>query len=600
MFNLRADFSRNLSCNYCVFVTFSYKPEFVTLIKTISKRFWHSDTKEWEIHQDCYQELLSIIRQHDIPYNVNEFKMSVDKLKRRVAESKEIKETPVEIDTSILDNVVFEKTQPRDYQKQGIAFGLTHDKFLLADEQGLGKTLQCLNIAQLVKTGKHCLIITGFDALQYNWFLEVKKHTNEEAYILGQRTTRKGKFKLGTMQDRMYDLEHIEDIDSYFIITSVVTLRHTKNHEVEYWDSRSGCTKTRKIRDYIFADKINELCRNKEIGRIIFDEVHVCKNYDTVQTTAMLKLTECNYKIAATGTPIMNRNIDLYPVMKWLDKENLNYFAFRNHYCIMGGFKNKEIKGDKNIDELHKRLSCFMLRRKKDSVLDLPEKIYIDEYLTMDLIQQKFYSKVKQLARARLKQCKNNRNEIFQLLLVLRKATCTPEWIDPSVTVSVKFDRTIQLVDEITQNNQKVLIFSNWATPLNMLFNMLKAYNPAMIHGERKTNRMEEVLKFQEDDSCKVLLGTYGAMGTGLTLTAASNVIHLDEPWNRAVKDQAIDRAHRIGTKNSVNIYTLMCKDTYDEKVHEKVESKGELFDKVIDGMSTKQLYEYAKEILSD
>ena len=600
MFNLRADFSRNLPCRYCVFVTFPYNPDHVSLIKTLPQRFWHPTTKEWEVHQDCYKTLIELLQQYEIPYNVNEFKMSVDKLKRKVAEQRELDETPVKIDTSVLDNIIFEKTQPRDYQREGIAFGLSHNKFLLADEQGLGKTLQCLNIASIIKTGKHCLIITGFDTLQYNWYLEVKKHTNEEAYILGQRTTKKGKFKLGTLQDRMDDLNNIQDIKSYFIITSVVTLRTTKNHKVEYYDTRANKTRTKVNREYIFADKINDLCKQGEIGRIVFDEVHVCKNYDTVQTSALLRLTDCNYKIAATGTPIMNRNIDLYPVMKWLDKENLNYYAFRNQYCIMGGYKNKDVVGDKNIDELHKRLSKFMLRRKKGSVLDLPDKIYIDEYLTMDVIQQKFYSKVKQIARAKLKECKNNRNAIFELLLLLRKATCTPAWIDPACTISVKFDRAIQLVDEITQNNQKALIFSNWATPLDMLFNMLKNYNPAMIHGGRKVNRMEEVVKFQEDNTCKVLLGTYGAMGTGLTLTAASNVIHLDEPWNRAVKDQAVDRSHRIGTKSNVNIYTLICKDTYDEKVHEKVESKGELFDQVIDGMSTKQLYEYTKEILED
>ena len=91
------------------------------------------------------------------------------------------------------------------------------------------------------------------------------------------------------------------------------------------------------------------------------------------------------------------------------------------------------------------------------------------------------------------------------------------------------------------------------------------------------------------DDSCKIIVGTIGAMGTGLTLTAATNVIFLDEPWNMAIKSQAEDRAHRIGTKSNVNIITLMCKDTIDERIHELVQKKGALADLLVDGKMNTQ-----------
>ena len=89
------------------------------------------------------------------------------------------------------------------------------------------------------------------------------------------------------------------------------------------------------------------------------------------------------------------------------------------------------------------------------------------------------------------------------------------------------------------------------------------------------------------DPKCKCIIGTIGAMGTGLTLTAASTVIFLDSPWNRANKEQAEDRAHRIGTKSTVNIITIVCKDTIDERIEELVYKKGLMADALVDGRIT-------------
>ena len=117
---------------------------------------------------------------------------------------------------------------------------------------------------------------------------------------------------------------------------------------------------------------------------------------------------------------------------------------------------------------------------------------------------------------------------------------------------------------------------------INPTYEYLKEYNPAIITGEIK-DRVAQQDKFMKDDKCKVIVGTIGAMGTGLTLTAANTVIFLDEPWNKAIKSQAEDRAHRIGTSSSVNIITLMCKNTIDERVHEILEQKGNIAELMLD-----------------
>lgn len=593
MIYLRMHYSNKLNCKYSIFATFQYNPNYVNIMKSMTNRCWNADTKEWEIDYACYTPLIKTLNENNIPYNGREFLQSIDELKKLIEQSQAIQVQEANIDTSSLDSVEF-KTKPYKYQLEGIAYGLENNKFLLADDQGLGKSLQTLNIARLKRGGKHCLVIVGYDTLQFNWVSEIEKHTEEKGYVLGQREVLKGackgQIRKGTMEQRIEDLKNIDSIDSFFIITSVATLRHCI--KTEYID-KNGKKKYNK--QYIVAEMIEELCRKGIIGRVVFDEAQVVKNVDSDQTKALLKIRTCPYKIIATGTPIMNKHLDLYPLMYWLDQEHNNFYSFRDKYCIMGGFKGKEVKGNKNGQELNQRLSKFMLRRKKEDVLDLPDKIIIDEYLDMDLKQAILYDKTKKLMQGELVKQKGNKVALMSLLLNLRKITCHPNWVDERYSDSVKFERVHQLMYEITENSRKAIIFSNWATPIQKLYEELKIYNPAMIIGDTK-DRMSEVNKFQNDDSCKVILGTIGAMGTGLTLTSASNVIFLDEPWNRALKDQATDRAYRIGTKSNVNVYTLLCKGTVDESVHRTVVKKGLVADEVVDGLTVEEL----EEILSE
>ena len=588
MMYLRAGFAEKLKCKYSIYVKFSYNPTYVDLIKSLKHRAFNPNQKEWEIGWDEYTPFITLLNQYCIPYNGTDFEYSIQQLNEQVEKLQTIQKQEANVDASVLDTVEF-KTQPFQYQKEGIAYGLLHDRFLIADEQGLGKSLQALNIARLKRGGKHCLVIVGYDSLQFNWLKEVQKHTNETARVLGQRINRKGNIVAGNLKERLNDIENLDKLEEFFLITTTTTLRQCDKQD--YLDKK-GKTKTNK--DFYNANLLEHWCQIGEIGRIIVDEFQVFKNLDSSQTEALLKLRSCPYKIAATGTPIMNENIDLFTLMTWLGYEQGNYHEFRNRYCIMGGYKNKEIKGNKNNQELNQRLAQFMIRRKKEDVTDLPEKIYIDELLELNDKQYALYEKHKRLAKQKLQMERGNKNAIFAATLQLRKVTCHSKWVDEQIDQSVKFERTVQLVYEASQNDKKTIIFSNFSTPIDWLYEILKPYNPAKITGDTK-DRMFEVDKFQNDASCKVILGTIGAMGTGLTLNEASNVIFLDEPWNRALKDQAVDRAHRIGTKNNVNIYTLICRDSVDEMVHKIVMKKGKIMDEIVDGQ-IEQLEKYILE----
>ena len=133
--------------------------------------------------------------------------------------------------------------------------------------------------------------------------------------------------------------------------------------------------------------------------------------------------------------------------------------------------------------------------------------------------------------------------------------------LSSQIKESAKLDRLEEIVEELVENGEKAIIFSNWTDMTGPTMERLRRFNPAIITGETK-DRKEQQERFMTDSRCKVIIGTIGAMGTGLTLTAASTVIFLDSPWNRANKEQAEDRAHRIGTTSNVNIITLVRKDT--------------------------------------
>ena len=142
-----------------------------------------------------------------------------------------------------------------------------------------------------------------------------------------------------------------------------------------------------------------------------------------------------------------------------------------------------------------------------------------------------------------------------------------------------------ELVEEARQNDKQVVIFSNWTQMTDAIYERLhKKYPLSVVTGQTADDlRQHNVKEFQEGRS-KVMIGTIGAMGTGLTLTAGTVEIFMDEPWNRANKEQAEDRCHRVGTTENITIYTILCKDTIDERIHELVERKGQMADALVDG----------------
>ena len=277
----------------------------------------------------------------------------------------------------------------------------------------------------------------------------------------------------------------------------------------------------------------------------------------------------------------MNSPLDTYVPLKLVGGEITSKYQFLARYSIMGGFGGYEVVGFKNLDELQMKLDMVSIRRKKTDVLDLPSKIYIDEYVELGKKQRKIYDDVLKMIMENIDEISLSPDPLGQMIR-LRQATADTSILSSTIHESAKIDRLKEIVKEIVDNGDSCLIFSSWTTVTDILERELQEYKIAVITGKVK-DRERQKKKFMEDDSCHVLIGTVAAMGTGLTLTKATTVIFMDEPYTRAAKEQAEDRAHRIGTTSSINIITLMAKDTIDEYIHKLVMKKGVMSDSIVD-----------------
>lgn len=545
----------NILVKKSAFVSFDYRGEIVDFIKQMGTRVYNQYTKSWEIPVNNIIALCN-------KFEDEEIKISgiYEDLHKQ------------ELEVDIPKNFEF-KTKPFAHQIDGVRFGLNKKKFLLCDDQGLGKTKQIIDfVGCLEKTDtiNKVLIVCGVNSLKYNWQSEIETHSNEKGWVLGTRFRKTtGKSYEGSTKDKLEDLNNLPDCR--YIITNIETLR-------------AGSEKISKTKYHFpIAEKLQELCKDGTISVIAFDECHKSKEPTSLQSRAMINVT-AKYMVAMSGTPLMNNPLDLYFPLHWLGYENHSFYQFKQHYCNFGGWGGSQVVGYKNLDEIRAMMDNIMLRRLKMEVLDLPEKIRKIEYVDMTPKQSQIYKEVYNGVMNEVHKIKFSNNPL-SMMIRLRQTTGWTGIISEKVQESAKMDRMIELVEEITQSGQKAIIFSNWESMTEVAKKKLKEYKPAYITGVTKAEeRMVEVERFQNDSSCKVIIGTIGAMGTGLTLTAAQNVIFLDEPWNRALRDQAEDRAHRIGTKGTVNITFLCCKNTIDERIHDLVEKKGQISDALVDG----------------
>ena len=443
----------------------------------------------------------------------------------------------------------------RDYQITGVKWLYNLDKTgfggILADEMGLGKTIQVIYyIKEILKEEKNKFLIVVPTSLAYNWIYEFAKFAKEIKVLLvvGNKKEREEKLK----QKQNYDV----------IITTYGLLREDE-----------------------------EKYENDYFHTMIIDEAQNIKNY-MAGVSKTVKKIKAKTKFALTGTPIENSTIELWSIFDFIMPGYLaNLQKFQNKYKINDFNDDSEIL----IKGLNNQIAPFILRRrKKDVIKELPEKLENNIFIDLSEEQKKIYVSELENVKKKMDELLENggmtkvRFMILQLLMKLRQICIDPAIIyDDYKGGSNKIDTLISVVKESINNNHKILIFTSFKTALNIVKERLdkEKINSYIIDGSVKSKeRMDRVEEFNNSLNPCVFLIMLKSGGTGLNLTSADVVIHLDLWWNPQAENQATDRAHRIGQKNVVEVIKLITKGTIEEKILTLQEKKKKLSDKIIDG----------------
>ena len=530
-----------LSGTSSLILKFSYNSGIIDIIKSCDKYIYHPQYKFWELPCNTLAYLLDELTYYDDITLI----LKKDKPKKLFY-------------PKLTDKY---KTKPFKHQLEGIEWGLNLDQGgLLLDDPGLGKSLQMIYLAEELKEQKglqHCLIICGINTLKRNWKQEIEKHSNETCRVIGEKISKKGKISYSSIKDRAKELK--EPLDAFFYILNVESLRYNE-----------------------IIDAINK--SSNSIDLIVFDECQCCNNPSSHQANGLLKLKQARLKIGLTGTLLTNNIINAFVPLKWIGTEKSTLTNFKGLYCEFGGFGGHQIIGYKNVDILKQEIESCSLRRTKDILTDLPPKTVILERLEMNDQHREFYDAVKNGIKEEVDKINLNTTNVLSLTVRLLEATSCPSVLTTENILATKLQRAVELVEEICGHNEKVVIMSRFKEPVRLLEKMLAQYKPLLGDGDVSEDVFERNKKlFQEDNEHMIWLGTHSKSGTGITLNRASYMILIDCPWTAAVTKQVEDRIHRIGSKNSVFIYRLICINTIDEVVEKAIELKGALADFVID-----------------
>ncbi len=534
-------------------VTFDFNPYVVDALKTIPTFYYHKKDNVWEF-PICYLGRLldSLTFLDEIQLKLLDTPESGEFHFGRQFNLEPLSET---------EKISF-KMNPFDHQLEAINYGLAHEKWLLLDSMGLGKTNSIIWLAETLKRRgiiDHCFIICGVNSLKQNWKKEIQKFSTESAVVLGEYITRTGSIRYRSMEKRAAQLK--DPIEEFFVITNLESLRD---------------------------DRIIEAFKtsSNKFGMIAFDEAHKAATKSSQQGTNLLKL-DAPFKIAATGTLITNNPLSAYVPLSWTGNDQSTLTAYKSQYCNFGGFKNAQVIGFKNLEVLQEEISSCSLRRTLDQVRsDMPPKTVTLELLEPEEDQRKFYEAIKEGVKEEADKIELKTASLLALTTRLRQATACPSLLTTQNVSSCKVDRCLELIQELTSQGEKVVVLSVFKETLNDLAAKLGQFRFSINTGDiPDTVVASNVARFQEDPDEQVFVGTWGKVGTGWTLNAASYLICIDTPYTAAMFDQGTDRIWRVNNLRPAFITVLMCGETIDERVQQIIEAKKELGEYLVDGV---------------
>lgn len=444
------------------------------------------------------------------------------------------------------------------HQVDGIRKLARMNSFILADEPGLGKSLQALTVFAIdVERGiaSRALIIC-LATLKGNWLDEIAKHTSFRAMQLS-----------GTPAQRANQLDEFQTGDYHIL---VMNYEQVPSH----------------------VDDLNAL----DFDVVIYDEAHAIKNPKSKRTKACHKLRAKRHALL-TGTPLMNNVADLWSLLYRVDPFDFpNYWGFLNRYAVFGGFQNRQILGVKNERELKAALDTRMVRRRSAEVLKLPEKRIIQELVDLHPKQREVYRQIDEEMRVTtpLNPTPLDIENAMTRFQKLKQVCGTPSCIPGHEDNSIKLDRAEELVAELGSNGFHVVIFTQFTGVLEAFQQRLASMGAPtfVLRGSTPIDSRQQVVKdWAAHPRPAVLLCMLQVGGIGLTFTRARHAIFLDKDFTPAINGQAQDRLYRIGADltQPVVIYEIICRKTIESRVERILKFKQKIFDAVVNDSDFKR-----------
>jgi SWI/SNF-related matrix-associated actin-dependent regulator of chromatin subfamily A-like protein 1 len=509
-------------------ITFPFNRDDLDHVKTLPGRRFHGDS--WPKFWTCplSVEAIEALKWWDFTLD-DKLEDFLNKKKTSVNEVQELEEIPGL------------KMELFPFQKKGVSFIEAKDgRALLADSMGLGKTCQSLAWLQL-HSEKRPVIIVVPASLKLNWEREIKMWMNPIPNI---------QILFGTKPNQ--------------IIGDIIII----NYDIlPAW-----------------LEKLQEI----KASVLILDEIHYLKNSKAKRTKAGKALGKnIPHILGLSGTPIVNRPIEAFNALKLIDDTVVpSFWKYAQRYCGArhNGF-GWDFSGASHTEELHQKLvQTVMLRRlKKDVLSNLPEKIY--SYLPMELDNRKEYITAENNF---IQWVKENRGEEAAQKASNAEAFAQIEALK-QLSIKGKMKQAIDWVKDFIEVDGKLVVFATHKSTIDSLMAEFKDIAVKIDGSVTGIDRDKAVQEFQNNNKIRLFIGNIKAAGVGISLTASSSVAFLELPWSPGDAEQASDRVHRIGQKDSVTVYYLLAQNSIEEKIAKMLDRKKKVLDSILDGKETEQ-----------
>ena len=438
-----------------------------------------------------------------------------------------------EVKNVSIDYEKYNHRAPMSHQKEAIEKLVRNKKFILADDMGLGKTTS--TIIAVLETGSKKILIVCPASLKINWQREIENYSSRSVYI---------------SEGKKFSTEHDFVIVNYDILKNFHDIKYKEKSEII---------------------KIN-------FDLVIMDEAHMISNPQAQRTKIANDIASKSERVwLLSGTPMTSRPMNYYNLLNLVDSPvAANWMAYAKRYCngfqfSVGKRKVWNVTGASNLEELRERTQTHILRRLKEEVLDLPEKIITPVYLRL---KSKDYE---ELMGEYFDWYDSRPEESSSLTIQFSKLMKVRK-----VIAQEKINNTIELAENIIEQGKKVIIFTNFTDTLNIIYNHFGKQAVYLDGSCSKFHRQNAVDEFQTNDKIRVFVGNLKAAGVGITLTSAEAVIMNDLSFVPAEHSQAEDRSHRIGQKNSTSVYYPLFENTIEGAIYDILNRKKKIISTVM------------------